>query len=325
MSDNSNNSESVSAAQEKKQFWVKIATIAFLLIVALVKPQVDVWLAANGVVDNDQLANNNNARDSVIADEDDSAAMEREFDAVTSDGRDSRKTKLGTLRISDPNDSITRAATSGGAFGSGGKTAVAETGTKLHPTFGEDDAILPQSPDTKSSAKLFQRRSTSESLASAGTMERDAQTRPERNTSKPNGETDQPLGKLTLTNKSRDEFRSSAGLIYVRGSEDGHRLKHVLKHAKDDLSKPVHGVYSGDRDQILAWIDQTYLKGRSGGKGTRVERQGGRTVYTVDLGEEIGFVGGQAGKRKHNPPCHYLRLVVQNLNEVVTAYPLQSL
>ena len=113
--------------------------------------------------------------------------------------------------------------------------------------------------------------------------------------------------------------------MYVRGSEDGHRLKHVLQHAKDNLDKPVHGVYSGGRDQILAWIDKAYLKGKQGGKGTRVENQGGRTVYTVDLGEKIGFVGGQVGERKRHPDCRYLRLVIQNNNEVVTAYPSQSL
>ena len=67
------------------------------------------------------------------------------------------------------------------------------------------------------------------------------------------------------------------------------------------------------------------MAGKQGGKGTRVENQGGRTVYTVDLGEKIGFVGGHVGERKRHPDCRYLRLVIQNNNEVVTAYPSQSL
>ena len=142
---------------------------------------------------------------------------------------------------------------------------------------------------------------------------------------KPSAEDDDPPGQLTLVRGTRDEFRSSAGLMYVRGSEDGHRLKHVLKHAKDNLNKPIHGVFDGSRDEILAWIDQAYLKGLKGGKGTRVEEQGGRTVFTVDLGEKIGFVGGQVGKRKGNPSCRFLKLVVQNGADVVTAYPAQSL
>ena len=132
-------------------------------------------------------------------------------------------------------------------------------------------------------------------------------------------------GKLTLIKGSRDVFVSTAGLKYVSGSQDGHRLKHVLQHAEDNLDKPIHGVYAGDRDQILAWIDIAYTKGQKGGKGTRTEEEGGRTVYTVDLGEKIGYVCGQVGKRRNNPPCRFLRLVVQNGNEVVTAFPAESM
>ncbi len=132
-----------------------------------------------------------------------------------------------------------------------------------------------------------------------------------------------PPGKLSLLSGTRDRFRSTAGLLYVPGSRDGHRLKHVLKHAKDDLSKPVHGVFNGDgdRDQILAWIDIAYEKGRKGGKGVDRKEENGRVVYTVDLGKKIGFVGGQVGKRKNMPPCRYLRLVLEDGNKVVTAYP----
>ena len=135
-----------------------------------------------------------------------------------------------------------------------------------------------------------------------------------------------PPGKLSSLSGTRDRYRSTAGLLYVPGSRDGHRLKHVLKHAKDDLSKPIHGVFNGDgdRDQILAWIDIAYEKGHKGGKGVDKKEENGRVVYTVDLGEKIGFVGGQVGKRKNKPPCRYLRLVLEDGNKVVTAYPVSK-
>lgn len=141
----------------------------------------------------------------------------------------------------------------------------------------------------------------------------------------PAAESADPPGKLTLVSGTRDRFRSSAGLLYLPGSADGHRLKHILRHSADDPDKPVHGVYTGDRDQILAWIDMAFERGRKGGRGTRRRNENGRTVYTVDLGQKIGYVGGQTGKRKNHPPCRFLRLVVENDDEVVTAYPTQSL
>ncbi|MEZ6126176.1 MAG: hypothetical protein R3C49_23855 [Planctomycetaceae bacterium] len=75
----------------------------------------------------------------------------------------------------------------------------------------------------------------------------------------------------------------------------------MLKHAEDNLSKPVHGVFDGDRDQILAWIDRAYVKGQQGGRGVRKEDQDGRIVYTVDMGEPIGHVGGESASAKATP------------------------
>ena len=119
-------------------------------------------------------------------------------------------------------------------------------------------------------------------------------------------------------------FESSAGLIYLPGSADGHRLRHVMEHAKDDTSKEIHGVYDGDRDAILAVIDEAFLKARQGGPDVRSEKQNGRRIYTVNLKRRIGQVGGQQGERQGNPDCRYLRLVLENDVEVVTAYPSKS-
>jgi hypothetical protein len=103
-----------------------------------------------------------------------------------------------------------------------------------------------------------------------------------------------------------------------------HRIDHVLRHGKDDPSRPVHGVFTGDRDLILAVIDEAWQLAQKG-KPPKVvvEDEGDRTVYVIDLGRKIGFMGGQAGKRRNFPACRHVQLVVEgdDGNEVVTAYP----
>jgi len=39
---------------------------------------------------------------------------------------------------------------------------------------------------------------------------------------------------------------------------------------------------------------------------------------------ESGLVGGEEGKRQGNPECHYLKLVLENGNEVISAYPTRK-
>ncbi len=118
-------------------------------------------------------------------------------------------------------------------------------------------------------------------------------------------------------------FESTAGLVYRSGSADGHRLKHVMKHAKDDLSKPVHGVFigEGDRDVVLALIDEAFDKAKKGGKDVRKEEQNGRTVFTVNMKKVVGFTGGQEGERRGNPECRFIRIVVEREKEVISAFP----
>lgn len=130
------------------------------------------------------------------------------------------------------------------------------------------------------------------------------------------------LGKL----KEIDDnvFESSAGLVYLPGSADGHRLRHVMEHAKDNTSKEIHGVYDGERDEILAVIDEAFTKAKKGGTDVRSEKQNGRRIYTVNLKRRIGQMGGQQGERQGNPECRYLRMVIENDVEVVTAYPTKS-
>ncbi len=130
-----------------------------------------------------------------------------------------------------------------------------------------------------------------------------------------------------LTEIRRNVFRSAAGLTYVPSQPDGHRIRHVMLHAKDDPSKKIHGVFDGDQEQILAVIDEAFLKSRKTpeGRDVRIEKQNQRRVITVRLDRRIGYVGGQDGKRQRHPECRFLRLVLESDDVVVTAYPTKSM
>lgn len=123
-----------------------------------------------------------------------------------------------------------------------------------------------------------------------------------------------------LKDVGRGSYESTAGLLYTRGSAEGHRLKHIERHLTDQPNRPVHGVFDGDRAAMLAIVDEAYLKAKSGGRGVKKETQDRRTVYTVDLGRKIGFVGGQVGSRKNKPKATKLKLILEG-NKVITAYP----
>ena len=124
-----------------------------------------------------------------------------------------------------------------------------------------------------------------------------------------------------LKDTGREVYVSPAGLRYTRGSEEGHRLKHLEKHLKDIPDRPgKHGVFDGDLAQALRWIDDAYTRGQQGAKGVRKRDEDGRTVYEVPFTKAIGFIGGRDGKRDNHPEAKRLRLVVDG-DQVITAFP----
>ncbi len=124
-----------------------------------------------------------------------------------------------------------------------------------------------------------------------------------------------------LKDAGREVYISPAGLRYTRGSEEGHRLKHIERHLKDIPDRPgKHGVFDGDMAQVLRWIDDAYTRGQRGAKGVRKREEDGRTVYEVPFTKPIGYVGGRDGKRDKNPDAKRLRLVVDG-DRVITAFP----
>lgn len=119
-----------------------------------------------------------------------------------------------------------------------------------------------------------------------------------------------------------EPYHSPAGLVYTRGSAQGHRLRHVLEHAADVPDRPgSHGVFqSNDLSEIVALIDEAYERSRQG-RGVQRREEEGRTVLTVDMGRTVGYIGGQSGNRRGRPKAKYLRLVLDD-SRVITAYPI---
>jgi len=130
------------------------------------------------------------------------------------------------------------------------------------------------------------------------------------------------LSKILSAN-SREIYQSPAGLHYTRGSQHGHRLKHLMAHARDEPDRPgQHGVFdSADPETVVALVDEAYLQAQTG-RDTRTQREAERTVYDVNLRRRIGYIGGTSGNRKSRPAAKHLRLVVEG-DRVITAFPVR--
>ncbi len=132
---------------------------------------------------------------------------------------------------------------------------------------------------------------------------------------------DQSLLYGLLKDLGGERYQSPAGLLYTRGGAEGHRLDHLERHTQDDPSRPgKHGVFDGGMEGALKTIDRAYERAKTGQKTTK-ELDQGRTVYTVDLGSRVGYIGGRDGNRQHQPMARRVRIVLDE-NRVITAFPL---
>ena len=121
-----------------------------------------------------------------------------------------------------------------------------------------------------------------------------------------------------------NRFTSPAGLHYAMGPNQEHRLERIMRHSKDDLTRPVHGVFLGNREQILKTLDEAFALSRT--PSTRVNAQPdddhpSRVTFEVDLQKKIGYHGGRTGKEQGNPVLNKVMLVIENENQVIQAYP----
>jgi hypothetical protein len=141
-----------------------------------------------------------------------------------------------------------------------------------------------------------------------------------------NGETDHSTAAATLRygilrEVQPNRFLSPAGLQYTPGSAEGHRLEHLRRHTEDQPNRPgKHGVFDGGMEGMLTVIDEAYDRAKNDRRTTKqVDRD--RTIYTVDMGDRVGYVGGRDGNRRGKPMARRVRLVLEG-NRVITAYPL---
>ncbi|TWU04874.1 hypothetical protein [Stieleria varia] len=143
----------------------------------------------------------------------------------------------------------------------------------------------------------------------------------EKGSAKRSSETDDAELTYGLLREVRPKyFLSPAGLQYTPGSAEGHRLEHVKRHTVDDPSRTIHGVFDGGMEGAVKTIDRAYVKAKEGTR-TTVEKDGSRTIYTVDMGGRIGYQGGREGNRRRKPMARRVKLVLEG-NLVITAYPL---
>ena len=128
---------------------------------------------------------------------------------------------------------------------------------------------------------------------------------------------------FNIRESGRNNYETPAGLIYGMGPRREHRIDHVLRHSADQPDRQgSHGVFDGSTTEILTLIDQAYEMIQEDSPDVRNEPpEDNRTAYTINFKRRIGYKGGQSGARSNNPPLRILKLILQDGNRVVTAYP----
>jgi hypothetical protein len=279
-----------------RKFWVQLLAFAVLALLFYLKPRIESWVQAQqrGPASAESTADNS-ATAAEDAQETANSAEETSSASVT--GAEAESDSESLPKSSEP--------------------VIVASAEEQKPATTESK---PAAPKKKSNGGSPIRK-----MERTPEKKRPELSSPEKNNPPPEDqgkEKSSDLGKL----KEVDDnvFESTAGLVYVPGGAEGHRLKHVMQHAKDNPSKPVHGVFDGDRDEILAVIDEAFMKAKKGGSDVRSEKQNGRRIFTVNLRRRIGQVGGSEGERQGHPDCRFVRIVLENENEVISAYPSKS-
>ena len=131
-------------------------------------------------------------------------------------------------------------------------------------------------------------------------------------------------GKFALKEVGRDRYETPAGLLYTMGGGGEHRIEHVMRHAKDQPSRPAHGVFIGDGDQdtVLQIIDDAYSLAKSKSPRAKYESSQGKDKYDVDMQRKVGFDGGKKGQRNNHRSLNKVRMILDG-NRVITAFPVK--
>ncbi len=336
------------SSNARKKLWIQLATFLALAALIYLKPKVEGWLeaqnqgpasstiaeaddkAADGTKSADQTPPQSPISAPKKSDTQKTAAKKTSDDSAAPAKTQKKKTSQSTdSRVAKTDQSTDKAQEKPTTDSAASKNQKAAADTKnADSKVADSSASKSTNAATTGSAKSKTSKSNGSSVvkmdqppAARRTEVSDA----EKNTPPPGEKeksTEPQLG--VLREIENNVFESTAGLHYVPGGAEGHRLKHVMEHAKDVPQKEVHGVFDGNRDEILAVIDEAYMKAKKGGSDVRSEKQNNRRVYTINLRRRIGQVGGRQGERQGNPDCRYIRIVLENETEVVSAFPTKS-
>jgi hypothetical protein len=124
-----------------------------------------------------------------------------------------------------------------------------------------------------------------------------------------------------LKNDGSEVYISKAGLRYTRGSEEGHRIKHLARHLEDIPNRSgSHGVFEGGWQVTLQRIDDAYRRSKQNDAKTKVRKEENRSIIETEFSDPIGYVGGRDGAKKGNPTTRRLRLVTEG-DRFITAFP----
>lgn len=287
-----------SSSNASRKLWVQVLAFVVLALLFYLKPRIESWVQAQ-------------QRGPVSA--------ESTADGMAPGAEDAEVTANSAEEPSSASVTSTEAAAKSESESSpkSSKPVIVASAEEQKPATTKSGPAAPSKKSGTSSSITKMERTQEKKRPELSSPEKNNPPPVEQETSKSSD-----LG--TLKEVDDNVFESTAGLLYVPGGAEGHRLKHVMQHAKDNPSKPVHGVFDGDRDEILAVIDEAFMKAKKGGFDVRSEKQNGRRVYTVNLRRRIGQVGGSEGERQGHPDCRFVRIVLENENEVITAFPSKS-
>lgn len=123
-----------------------------------------------------------------------------------------------------------------------------------------------------------------------------------------------------LKDTGGNRYLSPAGLLYTPSRAE-HRIEHVLKHRKDDTSKPAHGIFIGSEVEVFETIDEAYQEVKANSKRVDSQKDRGKDTYTVAMNRKVGYDGGAKGKRNGGRDLTRIKMVLVDGNRVITAFP----
>lgn len=181
---------------------------------------------------------------------------------------------------------------------------------KSHTTDDTQDKATPEKPTSERTATNEKSKDQSPDPDSSQTAAKD-------DTATENEESPYDL----LKKLNGDVYVSEAGVRYTRGSEEGHRIKHLARHMNDMPDRAgSHGVFEGGWKVTLERIDQAYLRSQQKDPKTKVRQEDNRSVIETEFNGPIGYVGGKEGAKKGHPATRRLRLVTEG-DRFITAFP----